>query len=510
MKQLNSIVRIFFFVMFLLVFPLSSFSVKVNAESDIIGPKVDLTTLSVSKYEVYPGDTVTVKVKATDDKSGIKDIYFLYESSYGLLLSRTVSTVGSDGYYSWSIPITSSTQDGVWSLYAITATDNAGNRSSIYSSSQDLSKSEFNVLNINTPRNNITDKWILTNTTWGDRTISSDLYIGPNAILTINGTVTVKGNIYVLGALVSYGNLSTSSIYGRNFIYGYTNTFYNGTVNFRGGTNMITSLIASNQPIPYIPINVIGNIVIDWDMNLLYIQGETIPIADLSIDGVPVAYFANGTFIVKDIKLNNSSEITINMTDVFGKIHSKILRLDNIENLVRITGVGKNGNYNSDRTIIFNKGIGKLDGTVVTSGFMVSKEGSYLFTLELTDGKLFEIPFVIDKTKPLITGVINGTSYNTSKTITFNDGTGKLDGVAFTSGSTVSIFGSHTLAVTDAAGNSTTIQFSIIPSNPVITVFSLGYNSLKATWAAISSATGYEVSYSTSQTGTYIVLPLTT
>jgi len=45
---------------------------------------------------------------------------------------------------------------------------------------------------------------------------------------------------------------------------------------------------------------------------------------------------------------------------------------------------------------------------------------------------------------------------------------------------------------------------------PVITVASLGYNSLKATWASISSATGYEVSYSTSQNGTYTVLPLTT
>jgi len=57
---------------------------------------------------------------------------------------------------------------------------------------------------------------------------------------------------------------------------------------------------------------------------------------------------------------------------------------------------------------------------------------------------------------------------------------------------------------------STVVQGKPIPSTPVITVASLGYNSLKATWATISGASGYEVSYSTAQAGTYTVLPLTT
>jgi len=50
-----------------------------------------------------------------------------------------------------------------------------------------------------------------------------------------------------------------------------------------------------------------------------------------------------------------------------------------------------------------------------------------------------------------------------------------------------------------------------IPSNPTsLSVTSIGYNSLKIAWAAVSGASGYEVSYATSEGGTYTNLALLT
>ncbi|MHA7965828.1 InlB B-repeat-containing protein [Paenibacillus sp. CAU 1782] len=67
----------------------------------------------------------------------------------------------------------------------------------------------------------------------------------------------------------------------------------------------------------------------------------------------------------------------------------------------------------------------------------------------------------LDTTAPFVTGVTDGESYNSSRTISFNEGTATLNGNGFISGSSVDAEGSHVLVVTDAAGNSVTITFNI-------------------------------------------------
>jgi len=57
---------------------------------------------------------------------------------------------------------------------------------------------------------------------------------------------------------------------------------------------------------------------------------------------------------------------------------------------------------------------------------------------------------------------------------------------------------------------SSIISATPLPWNPSITVSSSGYNSLKVTWAAVAGASGYEVSYSSSELGTYTKLALLT
>ncbi|GGH10198.1 InlB B-repeat-containing protein [Paenibacillus segetis] len=68
---------------------------------------------------------------------------------------------------------------------------------------------------------------------------------------------------------------------------------------------------------------------------------------------------------------------------------------------------------------------------------------------------------ILDMTAPIVTGVADGESYNSSRTITFDEGTATLNGKSFINGSPVDDEGSYILVVTDAAGNSTTITFSI-------------------------------------------------
>ncbi|WP_317973084.1 hypothetical protein, partial [Paenibacillus sp. CCS19] len=65
----------------------------------------------------------------------------------------------------------------------------------------------------------------------------------------------------------------------------------------------------------------------------------------------------------------------------------------------------------------------------------------------------------------------DGSLNNADLTITFNEGTGDLDGgTTFTSGSQVTTEGDHTLTVTDAAGNATTVTFTLDKTGPNGTV----------------------------------------
>jgi hypothetical protein len=108
------------------------------------------------------------------------------------------------------------------------------------------------------------------------------------------------------------------------------------------------------------------------------------------------------------------------------------------------------------------------EATLNTSSHTFTANGSFDFIATDTAGNKTTKSVTInniDKTAPVVTGVSNNTTYYTSKTITFNEGTAKLDGYSFISGSRVSTSASHTLVVTDTAGNVTTVNFGIsIPS----------------------------------------------
>ncbi|MGE5701646.1 MAG: Ig-like domain-containing protein [Clostridia bacterium] len=167
-----------------------------------------------------------------------------------------------------------------------------------------------------------------------------------------------------------------------------------------------------------------------------------------------------------------------------------------------VTGVANGASYNSDRTITLSDGTATLDGSAFASGSTVSAEGTH--TLIVTDaaGKTTTVTFIIDKTAPVVSGVTEGSLYNVNKTITFNEGTATLDGSAFTSGSTVSAEGAHTLIVTDAAGNTTTVNFTIDKTPPTVSGVTNGasYNSDRTITLSDGTATLNGASFTSGST----------
>lgn len=80
----------------------------------------------------------------------------------------------------------------------------------------------------------------------------------------------------------------------------------------------------------------------------------------------------------------------------------------------------------------------------------------------------------VDVSPPIISGVSNGTRYNTNVAPTFNEGTATLNGTSFSSGTVIGNEGSFSLVVTDSSGNSTSISFSIDKTSPNVSGVSDG------------------------------------
>lgn len=105
-------------------------------------------------------------------------------------------------------------------------------------------------------------------------------------------------------------------------------------------------------------------------------------------------------------------------------------------------------------------------------------DGPKTVFMELRDGTgtvlQAQDSIVLDTTPPVIAGVANGGKYKVDVTPTFTDltaMTATLNGNPFfTSGTTISQDGQYTLVVTDEAGNTTTVSFTIDKAAPVATV----------------------------------------
>lgn len=154
-------------------------------------------------------------------------------------------------------------------------------------------------------------------------------------------------------------------------------------------------------------------------------------------------------------------------------------------------------------TITFSEPVTGLEvhDFTVTNGEVNSVSGSYPdYTIELTpyteglvmitfkenavvdnmgNGNKATEPFTIlyDSTPPVVEGVTNGSIYSKERTIIFTEGVASLNGMEIQTNTVVSQEGSHTLIVTDDAGNSTTVNFTIDRTAPIFS-----YTKNPSTW----------------------------
>ncbi len=130
-------------------------------------------------------------------------------------------------------------------------------------------------------------------------------------------------------------------------------------------------------------------------------------------------------------------------------------------------------------------------GTVFNSSFSVSENGVYsVYVKDALGYETVETISIsnIDKIAPVVTGVIEGQSYNSDLIVQYNEGTATLNGSNYNSGVSISGAGDYVLVVTDSASNQTIVNFTIDTTAPSFTGINNG--EISTTDIAISFTSG--------------------
>ncbi len=510
--------------------------------ADIKAPEVDVDSLEIDKKEAKPGDTVNISVRVTDDNSGVKYVYLYYKTPItGKLESIILKYNSETERYEGNLEIEDTSEDGLWKINHIYMCDKSNNEVYVYNSNinnyaekrEDLSKGDFNVVpddNTSTPIENTTV--VTKNTSWSNKTITGDLYIGPNAVLTINSNVTVTGNVYVLGALKTYGGLSVNgTLYGNRMIWGSSSTLYSGTV-IINGTNYIQSMNMSNYPVEDIPLR-IDTTPLVANNGKLDIKGATLDIANMYIEDQLVELDYKGRFDLSNLYIGNKDSITVKFITVFGNTITKEIQLD--EHINKIPEINAdNVNIKLDDKfdpLDYVQALDKEDGDitnkvkVIENTVDITKVGTYKVVYEVTDSDGNKVTKEIKVTVNLKLSIINNAPEISTKDVALKVGD-KFDAMSGVSASdkedgniTSSIkvtentvdttkVGEYKVIykVTDSQGASATKTIKVtVKLNKVSNVKATAstYNSNKITWSKLTGADGYEIYRATSKIGTY-------
>lgn len=137
---------------------------------------------------------------------------------------------------------------------------------------------------------------------------------------------------------------------------------------------------------------------------------------------------------------------------------------------ILVTGVSNGSSYNTDKQIFFESGTVTLNGTPITTGTVVSAEGTYQIVATSPTGIRQNLTFTIDKTNPVISlnpFVTTPTNQDITVSATVNEGTLNTNSKLFSEN------GEFTFVATDAAGNvstQTVLITNIDKVAPIITI----------------------------------------
>ncbi len=100
----------------------------------------------------------------------------------------------------------------------------------------------------------------------------------------------------------------------------------------------------------------------------------------------------------------------------------------------------------------------------------VTTNGANRFVYYIKDSKIYLATDKAIYNAPVISGVEDGGLYNTAKTITWDNGLGSLNGMPAISGVTVSEDGDYNITVTNVSGQTSSVNFKIDATPPIITI----------------------------------------
>jgi len=299
-----------------------------------------------------------------------------------------------------------------------------------------------------------------------------------NLTITFNkGTATLNGNPFLSGSVVSIENVYTLIV--TDAAGNITTVHF--TIDKTAPTASIITQVPplSNNNTPSVVIKV--ELSADWKIR----NGAVVLASGVGTGANQTVSFgplADGTYSLNLVVTDAAGNITIvpfnSFTiDTVSPVVIIVTQFPSITNNTTPSAVvnveaGVNFKIKNGATILLS-GVGT--GANQTIVLPTLSDGTYSLDIVATDaaGNTTTVPFnqfVIDTVPPQVSGVTDGEITNQNLTITFNKGTAALNGASFTSGSVVSIENIYTLIVTDAAGNVTTVHFTLATTPPVITV----------------------------------------
>ncbi|WP_335547459.1 Ig-like domain-containing protein [Neobacillus drentensis] len=247
-------------------------------------------------------------------------------------------------------------------------------------------------------------------------------------------------------------------------------SFTEGTATLDGATVTSGAVVSEEGNHTFVLTDVAGN-----QTTVTFTIDKTAPVVNGVEDGIynqdVTISFEDGTATLNDEVITSETTVskegnyTLVVVDAAGNQTTVHFVID--KTAPAIIGVADGIAYNTNVSITFEEGTATLNDVAFTTGTTVSEEGSYTFVVTDEAGNQTTVTFTIDKTAPEVTGVEDGI-YNQNVTISFEDGTATLNDEAFTTGTTVSKEGSYTLVVTDIAGNTTTVLFTIDKTAPIV------------------------------------------
>ncbi|PKM86071.1 MAG: hypothetical protein CVU85_08780, partial [Firmicutes bacterium HGW-Firmicutes-10] len=193
----------------------------------------------------------------------------------------------------------------------------------------------------------------------------------------------------------------------------------------------------------------------------------------IEFDDVTYDVTLEGELIGSPTIVATDGSYTLVVSDGVDDIETISFWIDTV--LPEVTGVIDGSYYKNSVTVEFTDASlvsATLNGDPFTSGTTITEDNEYiLIVTDLANNKT-TITFTIDTIAPEVIGIIDGAYYKTSVSAVFSDTSpvsATLNGDVYVPGTSISEDDEYELIVTDLAGNTTTITFTIDTIAPVVT-----------------------------------------